>query len=100
MGCDCYNRKLTARTAQGAHVGKKKKTAAQAAAARYEKTDEDVARAKAKERSKLIRQSAEAAQKKARQGVGFRMLMPFILVAVIVVFALIFTIGPGMLLGK
>lgn len=79
---------------------KKKKTAAQAAAARYEKTEQDITREKAKERGKLIKQSAEQAQKKARQGVGFRMIMPFILVAVIVVFALIFTIGPGMVLGQ
>ena len=83
-------------------MGKKKKkmTAAQAAAARHEQTEESIKRAKSKERAQLIRKSAETAQKKARKGVGFRMLMPFILVAVIVAFALIFTIGPGMMLGK
>ena len=77
---------------------KKKKTAAQAAAARHEKTAQDVTRAKAKERGKLIRQSAEAAQKKANQSIGFRMIVPFLLVAAIVVFAIIFTIGPGMMM--
>ena len=79
---------------------KRKMTAAQAAAARHEATEESITRAKAKERSKLIKQSAEAAQKKARQGVGFRMVLPFLIVAVLVTFALVFTIGPGLLMGR
>ena len=57
-------------------------------------------RARAKERTQLIRQSAQAAQKKAQKGVGFRMIMPFFLVAVIVALALAFTIGPGLLMSK
>ena len=31
--------------------------------------------------------------------VGIRMILPFILVAAIIVFAIVFTIGPGMMLG-
>ena len=79
---------------------KKKMTPAQAAAARREETPQSAARAQAKERSKLIRQSAQTAQKKANQGVGFRMIMPFIIVAVIVVMAIAFTVGPGLLMGS
>jgi len=83
-------------------MGKKKKkmTAAQAAAARHEQTEESIKRARAKERGRLIKQSAESAQRKARKGVGFRMIMPFFLFAVIVLLAVVFTVGPGMLLGK
>lgn len=79
---------------------KKKMTPAQAASARREDTAQTAARAQAKERSKLIRQSAQAAQKKANQGVGFRMIMPFLIFAVIVTMALVFTVGPGLLMGS
>ena len=83
-------------------MGKKKKkmTAAQAAAARHETTDESITRAKTRERSKLIKQSAEAAEKKARQTAGFRMIMPFLIVVAILVSALLFTVGPGMMMGN
>lgn len=79
---------------------KKKMTPAQAAAARHEETPQTVARAQAKERTKLIKEGAQAAQRKASKGVGFRMIMPFFVVAVIVVMALAFTIGPGILMGR
>ena len=79
---------------------KKKMTAAQAAAARHEKTDESIRRAKAKERTKLIKQSAENAQKEASKTRGFRMLMPIFIVLAIIVSALAMTIGPGMLMGQ
>ena len=78
---------------------KKKMSKAQAAAARYEKTPESMQRARAKERTQLIRQSAQNAQKKANQAIGLRMILPFVLVAVIVVAAIAFTVGPGMFMG-
>jgi len=75
---------------------KKKMTAAQAAAARHDQTEESIRRAKAKERSKLIKQSAEAAQKEARKTMGIRMAMPFLLVLAIVIGAIAMTVGPGL----
>lgn len=75
---------------------KKKMTAAQAAAARHDQTEESIRRAKAKERSKLIKQSAEAAQKEARKTMGIRMVMPFLLVLAIVIGAIAMTVGPGL----
>ena len=66
---------------------KKKMTKAQAAAARHEETPESIRRAQAKERSQLIKKSAEAAQKKANQGYGLRIIMPFIIVAVFITFS-------------
>lgn len=79
---------------------KKKMTPAQAAAARHEETPESIKRAQAKERSRLIKKSAQAAQKKASQGMGLRMIMPFIIVAAIIILALAFTIGPGLIMGS
>ena len=76
---------------------KKKMSKAQAAAARHEQTPESIQRAQAKERSRLIRESAQNAQKKANQTSAFRLIMPFVLVIVIVIAALAFTIGPGMI---
>lgn len=80
-------------------MAKKKMTKAQAAAARHEVTPETEARARAKERSQLIKKSAQEAQRKANKTVGIRMILPFIIVAAIIVFAIVFTIGPGMMLG-
>ena len=79
---------------------KKKKSAAQAAAARHEKTEADIVRDQAKERGRLIRESAQNAQRQANKTAGFRMILPFILIGVLIVFALVFTIGPGMLMGS
>lgn len=74
-------------------------TKAQAAAARREQTPESIKRAQAKERSRLIKQSAQSAQKKASQTSGFRFVLPFALVIVIIIAALAFTVGPGLLMG-
>ena len=79
---------------------KRKMTKAQAAAARHEETPESIRRAQAKERTQLIKKSAQQAQKEASKTRGFRMLLPFILIAVITIAALAFTIGPGMLMGQ
>lgn len=79
---------------------KKKMSKAQAAAARHEQTPESIQRAQAKERTQLIKKSAANAQKKASQTNAFRLIMPFVLIAVIVVAALAFTIGPGMIMGQ
>ena len=81
-------------------MAKKKMTKAQAAAARHEQTPESLQRARAKERTRLIRKSAQNAQKKASQASGLRLILPFVVVAVIVVAALALTIGPGMLMPK
>lgn len=77
----------------------KKMSRAQAAAARHEQTPESIQRAKAKERSRLVRQSAVNAQKKASQANGIRLMMPLVVIAVIVIAALAFTIGPGFIMG-
>ena len=79
---------------------KKKMTAAQAAAARREPTESATKHAMAKERSKLIRASAESAKKKANQNLGLRMVLPFIIVGLIIISAIALTVGPGMFLGK
>lgn len=78
---------------------KRKMSKAQAAAARHEQTPESIQRAKAKERSRLVRKSAMNAQKKANQVSAFRLIVPFVIVIVIVIAALAFTIGPGMIMG-
>ena len=79
---------------------KKKMSKAQAAAARHEQTPESIQRAKAKERTQLIKQSAQNAQKQANRLSIFRLIVPLILVVAIVVAALVFTIGPGMMIPK
>ena len=79
---------------------KKKMTRAQAAAARRDQTEESLQRAKAKERSQNITKTAQYAQKEASKQRGFGMLVPIISIIVIVVLSLVFTIGPGMLLGN
>ena len=83
-------------------MGKKKKkmTPAQAASARKEQTESSRKHAMAKERGKLIKESAENAQKKAQETAGFRMLMPIILIALIIISAIAITMAPGMLMGK
>ncbi|MBQ9003441.1 MAG: hypothetical protein IJ087_16460 [Eggerthellaceae bacterium] len=81
-------------------MAKRKMTKAQAAAARHEQTPESIQRAQAKERTQLIKQSAQAAQKKANQVSLFRLIVPFVLVAVIVIAALAFTIGPGLFVAQ
>ena len=78
---------------------KKKMTAAQAAAARREETEDSARRAKARERSRLIKKSAQAAQKEANKNVGLRMVLPIIIIASLIMFALAFTIGPGLMIG-
>lgn len=85
----------------GDDVAKKKKkmTKAQAAAARHEQTQESIQRAKAKERTHLIKQSAATAQREASKSRGFTMLVPIISIIVIVVLSLVFTVGPGMFFG-
>ena len=82
-------------------AGKKKKmTPAQAAAARRERTPESVRRAEAQERARLIKKSAQEAQRKASKAGGTRLAMPFIVVAVVVVLALVVTIAPGLFMGQ
>ena len=81
-------------------MAKKKMTKAQAAAARREVTPESIKREKAKERTRLIKESAQAAQKQASKSAGTRAIMPLVIVAVIIVAALALTIGPGFLMGR
>ena len=81
-------------------MAKKKMTKAQAAAARKEQTPESIRRARARERTRLIKKSAANAQRKASKAAGIRLIVPFVLVIVIVIAALAFTIGPGMFFGR
>ena len=75
---------------------KKKMTKAQAAAARYDQTEESIKRAKAKERTQLIKESAANAQKQASKSRGFTLLVPIVSIIVIIILSVVFTIGPGM----
>lgn len=78
---------------------KKKMKPAQAAAARREQTAETIRRDQARERTRLLKKSAQEAQRKANKQSGFRMMVPLVLVAAIIILALVFTIGPGMVIG-
>lgn len=85
----------------GDDVAKKKKkmTKAQAAAARYDQTEEAAKRARARENQQLIRKSVANAEKQASKSRGYMMWIPIISIIVIVVLSLVFTMGPGMMLG-
>jgi hypothetical protein len=85
----------------GDDVAKKKKkmTKAQAAAARYDQTEESAKRARARENQQLIRKSVANAEKQASKSRGYMMWIPIISILVIVVLSLVFTMGPGMMLG-
>ena len=85
----------------GDDVAKKKKgmTKAQAAAARKEQTESSMLRAKAKERSQINKKTVQVAQQKASKSRGTAMIVPIITVLVIIVLSLVFTIGPGMIMG-
>lgn len=78
---------------------KKKMTKAQAAAARRDQTDETVKRAKARENAHLMRKSAANAQKEMSKARGRMMIVPIISIIVIIILSLVFTVGPGMLMG-
>ena len=78
---------------------KKKMTKAQAAAARYDQTEESAKRARARENQQLIRKSVANAKKQASKSHGRMMWIPIISILVIVVLSLVFTMGPGMMLG-
>ena len=83
-------------------MAKKRKgmTPSQAASARHEITRETMRRKQARQRARLIRKSAQEAQKKAARGVGFSMIMPFLIVAIIVLCAVLFTVGPGLVVDS
>lgn len=78
---------------------KKKMTKAQAAAARHDQTEESAKRARARENQQLIRKSVANAEKQASKSRGYMLLIPIISIVVIVVLSLVFTMGPGMMLG-
>ena len=76
---------------------KKKMTKAQAAAARYDQTEEAAKRARARENQQLIRKSVANAEKQASKSRSYMMWIPII--SIIVVMSLVLTMGPGMMLG-
>ena len=78
---------------------KKKMTKAQAASARREVTPQMTAKAKAQEDNKIMREQRRIAQKKANDTTMFRFLVPLMVIVVIIVFSLVFTIGPGLFMG-
>lgn len=78
---------------------KKKMTKAQAAAARYDETEESARRARARENQQLIRKSVANAEKQASKTRGYMMWVPIIAIIVIVVMSLVFTMGPGAFFG-
>ena len=78
---------------------KKKMTKAQAAAARYDQTEESAKRARARENQQLIRKSVANAEKQASKSRGYMMLIPIVSIIVIIVLSLVFTVGPGMFFG-
>ena len=75
-------------------------TKAQAASARHEVTANSIAKKKAREDEQYMKEVRRRAQKQASRSSLFRLLMPFIILLAIVVFAILFTVGPGMLMGK
>jgi len=81
-------------------VAKKKMTKAQAAAARHEPTANSIAKKKAHEDEQYMKEVRRRAQKQANSTSLLRFIVPIVIGLVIVVFALIFTIGPGMITGK
>ena len=56
-------------------------------------------RARARENQQLIRKSVANAEKQASKSRGYMMWIPIISILVIVVLSLVFTMGPGMMLG-
>ncbi|MBQ9001560.1 MAG: hypothetical protein IJ087_06885 [Eggerthellaceae bacterium] len=81
-------------------MAKQKMTKAQAAAARHEPTANSIAKKKAQEEEQIMREQRRLAQKQANKSVGFRFVVPFVFVIVIIVLSLVFTIGPGMVTGN
>lgn len=74
-------------------------TKAQAAAARHEETANSIAKKKAQEDNQYMKEVRRRAQKQASGTVIFRFLVPFVIILAIVVFAILFTVGPGMVVG-
>lgn len=81
-------------------MAKKKMTKAQAAAARYEPTANSIAKKKAQEDEKYMREVRRRAQKKAGSSMGFRFILIAILVVAAVAVALFFTISPQTVAGS
>ena len=81
-------------------MAKKKMTKAQAAAARHEPTANSIAKKKAREEERVMKEQRRLAQKQASKSIGFRFVVPLVFVVVIVVLCLVFTIGPGMATGN
>lgn len=75
-------------------------TKAQAAAARREVTAHDIAKAKSREDNKVMREQRRIAQKKASNFNWTRLIVPIIAIIFIVVASLVFTMGPGMVIGN
>lgn len=75
-------------------------TKAQAAAARYDETEESAKRARARENQQLIRKSVANAEKQASKTRGYMMWVPIISIIVIVILSLVFTVGPGVFFGN
>ena len=80
-------------------MAKKKMSKAQAAAARREQTPQTQARARSRELSKQIRAEQRLVQKQASRSIGWRLIVPMVLIIALVVLAMVFTIAPGMFLG-
>ncbi len=75
-------------------------TKAQAAAARHEVTANSIAKKKARENEQYMKEVRRRAQKQASSSSLLRFIVPFGIALVIIAFALLFTLGPGMLMGK
>ena len=81
-------------------MAKKKMTKAQAASARREVTANSIAKKKAHEDEQYMKEVRRRAQKKANSTSMLRFFLPFLIGIVIIIFALFFTIGPGLVLGQ
>lgn len=78
---------------------KKKMSKSQAAAARKEMTQRDVAKQHARERKDELREMQKKAQEEKKKGPVFGTIIFLVVVIAIAGFAALMTVGPGML-GK
>ena len=84
----------------GIMAKKKKMTKAQAAAARKEVTSQSVAKARSQESLAAIRETQRRVQKEQSKSSMRMIIIGGIVVLAIIACAWMFTVGPGMLMGK
>ena len=81
-------------------MAKKKMTKAQAASARKEVTQQDIARKQIREKNVAIRATQRRIQKEQGKSSMFMIIVGGIIVVAIIIFAWVMTIGPGMIVGS